>query len=69
MALVAAPAIASQNAQYVISASTMYFTSFTLRQGRIAHTVQTNAVEFPGACLPQAGPTLRAFVSCEWWGF
>ena len=29
----------------------------------------TCAVEFPGACLPQAGPILRAFVSCEGSGF
>jgi hypothetical protein len=28
-------------------------------------TSEPNAVEFPGACLPQAGPILRAFVSCE----
>jgi hypothetical protein len=28
-----------------------------------------NALEFPGACLPLAGPILRAFVLCEGWGF
>jgi len=27
------------------------------------------AVEFAGACLPQAGPILRAVVPCEGWGF
>jgi hypothetical protein len=33
------------------------------------HTTQTYAVEFPGACLPRAGPILRAFVSRKAWGF
>ena len=32
-------------------------------------TTQTNAVELPGACLPHAGPVLRAFVSSEERGF
>ena len=33
------------------------------------HTTSTHALDFPGACLPQAGPILRASVSCEGWGF
>jgi hypothetical protein len=32
-------------------------------------TSEPNAVEFPGACLPQAGPILRAFDSREGWRF
>jgi hypothetical protein len=31
----------------------------------LSHTTSTHTVEFPGACLPQAGPILRAFVSGE----
>jgi hypothetical protein len=37
--------------------------------GEPVHTTSTHALDLPGACLPQASPTLRAFVSCEGSGF